>query len=259
MAEAKMDLRKILQPSASKTFGATELVKRINLLVLDYNKYEDSVKEQIKGYEETVKSKEIKIKELESRLNQLEKSVSILTTEDHKVKQVLKLYAQGKSVGTCYSILTEMKRVDIDFETIKNLIISLEARELENEYLEYYESEVQSFANDMVNYEEKNRIQKLRKLDEFGVIIEQYMAKLRDEGFDESELEKTTQILSLMKAYTSIVESSSKIMKGLGANSTEIIPDGLTNHDTERFNQKYINTMLALEDDEAEISYEEVN
>ena len=45
------------------------------------------------------------------------------------------------------------------------------------------------------------------------------MAKLRDEGFDDSELEKTTQILSLMKAYTSIVESSSKIMKGVGNSS----------------------------------------
>ena len=196
-----------------------ELVATYLLLNKEFNDYEEDVKRQIKGYEESSKSKDIKIKELESRLNQLEKSVSILTTEEHKIKQVLKLYAQGKSVGTCYSILTEMKRVDIDFETIKNLIISLEARELEIEYLEYYENEVQAFANDMVNYEEKNRIQKLRKLDEFGVIIEQYMAKLRDEGFDDSELEKTTQILSLMKAYTSIVESSSKIMKGVGNSS----------------------------------------
>jgi len=241
------------------SYNNKELIIRYQLLNKEFNDYEEDVKKQIASYEESSKSKDIKIKELESRLNQLEKSVSILTTEEHKIKQVLKLYAQGKSVGTCYSILTEMKRIDIDFETIKNLIISLEARELEIEYLEYYENEVQAFANDMVNYEEKNRIQKLRKLDEFGVIIEQYMAKLRDEGFDESELEKTTQILSLMKAYTSIVESSSKIMKGLGANSTEVIPDGLTNHDTERFNQKYINTILALEDDDSEISYEEVN
>lgn len=201
------------------SYNNKELIIRYQLLNKEFNDYEEDVKKQIKGYEELNKSKDIKIKELESRLNQLEKSVSILTTEEHKIKQVLKLYAQGKSVGTCYSILTEMKRVDIDFETIKNLIISLEARELEIEYLEYYENEVQAFANDMVNYEEKNRIQKLRKLDEFGVIIEQYMAKLRDEGFDESELEKTTQILSLMKAYTSIVESSSKIMKGVGNSS----------------------------------------
>lgn len=201
------------------SYNNKELIIRYQLLNKEFNDYEEDVKKQIKGYEESSKSKDIKIKELESRLNQLEKSVSILTTEEHKIKQVLKLYAQGKSVGTCYSILTEMKRVDIDFETIKNLIISLEARELEIEYLEYYENEVQAFANDMVNYEEKNRIQKLRKLDEFGVIIEQYMAKLRDDGFDDSELEKTTQILSLMKAYTSIVESSSKIMKGVGSNS----------------------------------------
>jgi hypothetical protein len=201
------------------SYNNKELIIRYQLLNKEFNDYEEDVKKQIASYEESSKSKDIKIRELESRLAQLEKSVSILTTEDHKVKQVLKLYAQGKSVGTCHSILTEMKRVDIDFETIKNLIISLEARELEIEYLEYYENEVQAFANDMINYEEKNRIQKLRKLDEFGVIIEQYMAKLRDEGFDEKELEKTTQILSLMKAYTSIVESSSKIMKGVGSGS----------------------------------------
>jgi hypothetical protein len=221
MAESRIDFSRVLQPSATKTLKPDEMLKRYNLLVLDYNKYKDDIKEQIKGYEETVRGKETKIRELESRLTQLEKSVSLLTTDDHKIYQVLKLYAQGKSVGSCHSILTEMKRVDIDFETIKNLIISLESKELDSKYVEYYENEVRIYTNDMANYEERNRIQKLRKLDEFGIIIEQYMAKLRDEGFDEKELEKTTQILSLMKAYTSIVESSSKIMKDVGGSSIE--------------------------------------
>jgi hypothetical protein len=82
------------------SYNNKELIIRYQLLNKEFNDYEEDVKKQIASYEESSKSKDIKIKELESRLFQLEKSVSILTTEDHKVKQVLKLYAQGKSVGT---------------------------------------------------------------------------------------------------------------------------------------------------------------
>lgn len=221
MATLKDSVRgKKLAPSTLDKFGKDYIYNMYEKLGDEYDKYERDTKEVIRGYEvELNKEKSERIR-LEARIAQMEKSLSVLTTDDYKIYQILKLYAQGKSIGSCHSILTEMKRVDIDFETIKNLIISLESKELDQKYVEYYVNEVKLYTEDMSSYEERNRIQKLRKLDEFGVIIEQYMSKLRDEGFDEKELEKTTQILSLMKAYTSIVESSSKIMKGVGANST---------------------------------------
>ena len=59
-----------------------------------------------------------------------------------------------------------------------------------------------------------------------------------------------------MKAYTSIVESSSKIMKGLGANTLELKQD-VEQVNTERFEDKAIDAFLNFDD--ANISVEEVN
>lgn len=256
MDRMKLKPIKVLAKGTLDDYDKKELVLRVQALQNDAKNNEDFMKEQIGNYELTIKELNSKIREENNRVLQLEKSVSIFTTDDYKVRQVLKLYAQGKSIGTCFTILTEMKRIDISFETIKNLITALDSKELDVEYIKFYEDEIKAFSSDMVSYEERNRIQKLRKLDEFGVIIEQYMAKLRDEGFDNVELEKTTQILSLMKAYTSIVESSSKIMKGLGANTLELKQD-VEQVNTERFEDKAIDAFLNFDD--ANISVEEVN
>jgi len=256
MDRMKLKPIKVLAKGTLDDYDKKELVLRVQALQNDAKNNEDFIKEQIGNYEVTIKELNSKIREENNRVLQLEKSVSIFTTDDYKVRQVLKLYAQGKSIGTCFTILTEMKRIDISFETIKNLITALESKELDIEYIKYYEDEIKAFSSDMVSYEERNRIQKLRKLDEFGVIIEQYMANLRDEGFDDSEFEKTDKILSLMKAYTSIVESSSKIMKGLGANTLEIKQD-VEQVNTERFEDKAIDAFLNFDD--ANISVEEVN
>ena len=194
------------------------LIGAIKALMKQHKDKVEEFKETINKYEELLKEKDRERQLVELKCDSMQKSVNVLTTEDFKIKQIISLYAQGNSVGRCYNELVDRKRIDIEFEKVRDIVSALESKELEFEYLDFYEEEIKKFSNEMANYEEKKRIQMLRKYDEFQIVIEEYMTKLKEFGFDEEEMQKTQQILGLMKAYVGIVDSSSKIMKGLNGN-----------------------------------------
>ena len=238
------------------SYNNKELIIRYQLLNKEFNDYEEDVKRQIKGYEEGIRTRDIKNKELENRVVQLEKSVAIFTTDEYKIKQVLKLYSQGKSIGTVYSYMVEQKQIDIEFEKVKSIINALDSGELDENYIEYYNEMLKVSSKELPFQEESYRIQKLRKMDEFCVLIEESMAELKQKGLDAVDIDKQNHFMMLLDKYIKVVEGSSKIMKGLNSSSVDVkVENNIA--DTERFEQKAVDTLLNFSG--AEVTYSEVN
>lgn len=104
--------------------------------------------------------------------------------------------------------------------------------------------------------EESYRIQKLRKMDEFCVLIEESMAELKQKGLDSVDIDKQNHFMMLLDKYIKVVEGSSKIMKGLNSSSVDVkVENNIA--DTERFEQKAVDTLLNFSG--AEVTYSEVN
>lgn len=222
MDKMKLKPIKVLTKGTLDDYDKKELVLRLQALQNDSKSNEEFIKEQVLSYEKIISDLELKNKELLVRNEQLQKSMSLFTTDDFKKRMILRLYSQGRSIGNVHKFITENKQIDVEFEEVKYVIGALENGDLESEYQEYYLQEVKNSVKELPFSEELFRIQSLRTLDGFKITIEEYMARLKDYSFDEDESSKVQQILSLMDRYSKVVESSSKIMKGLNSNTVEV-------------------------------------
>ena len=175
---------------------------------------EEEFKEKLKNYEDLLKAKDIRINELEGTVERLQSSLTIFVTpETHKL-EVLRLYAKGNSALNIHRIMNDMKKMDIEYEVISDIIQNLKNGDLSSEDIEFYQKEVKVFIENSANYEEEYRMMELRRILENQASIDSIIAKAKTQGLDEETMAQTSMLIQLMKEQRENVKALSNIMKG---------------------------------------------
>ena len=177
-------------------------------------KQEEEFKEKLKNYENLLKSNELRINELEKTIERLQSSLTIFVTPERTRLEVLRLYAMGNSPMNVFKILTETKKIDIEYEVITDIIKNLKNRDLSAEDLEFYAKESKIFLENAPKYEEEYRLSEIRRILENQDTLDKFIYKITSEEPDEDKIKIMEATIKIMKEQRENASSLSKIMSG---------------------------------------------
>lgn len=199
--------------SSLNSSGKDELIKSLKLEMLEIeNKYKQLVKE-----------KDEEILSLNKQMKQLKRTNDMLATDDEKIKIILRLYAQGNSIGSVHSLLNENMRIDSSYEEVMNIVSQLNNKMLEGHLIEYYANELKIFKEGYEFDDEAVRINTIRQLDtslEFWYIA---FAKLSKHISDENlEVDNIAEMKIIQSQINDITEKKTKLLKGLNQSEQNV-------------------------------------
>lgn len=197
-----------------KSEGSEKTYKRFTELIKYHNSEVESVEKILKGCEDSIRMKDSRIRELEERVEQLQSSLTIFITPEMNRREVLRLYAMGNSPMNVFKILTETKKIDIEYEVITDIIKNLKNRDLSAEDLEFYAKESKVFLENAPKYEEEYRLSEIRRILENQDTLDKFIYKITSEEPDEDKIKIMEATIKIMKEQRENASSLSKIMSG---------------------------------------------
>lgn len=193
-------------------------------------KEEEEFKGKVKSYEDELRGRDIKVKELEATIERLQSSLTLVLNPEDVTKEVIKMYSKGNGALVIHKNLTEFKKMNVEYETITDIIFKLENEDLPIHLMEYYNECIKTLLANPISEEEKIKVEELRRLkshqEQSDAILNDIKKRLATCSVDEVK-ELTDLMMKVMDNQRRTSESMSKWNRGNGQNG--IIENGSNN------------------------------
>lgn len=174
-------------------------------------------------YKSLLKEKDDEIIALNKQLRQLKSTNDMLATNEEKIKIILRLYAQGNSIGRVHSLLNENMRIECSYEEVMNIVNKLNNKMLDGSLREYYLQELKIFKEEFEFDDESARINTIRQLDDSLAYWSLAFNKLSKTIVDESlEVDNIEEMKIIQAQINDITEKKTKLLKGLNHQESNI-------------------------------------
>ena len=127
-------------------------------------KQEEEFKGAVRSYEDEIRSINIELAEAKKTIERLQSSLTIFVTEDSITKEIIKMYSKGNSALVIHKNLTEFKKMNVEYETITDIIFKIDNEDLPTHLMDYYNECIKTLLANPVSEEEKIKIEELRRL-----------------------------------------------------------------------------------------------
>lgn len=238
------NLKKKPRSISTSNMTVAQLKELINKLKMDMTEQEDIYKEELV-------LKDAEILRLNKLNEQLQNTNQILATDEIKTKSILRLYAQGKSIGRIFDILTNTEGIDVTFELINNIVNKYESRSLDVELRDFCLKEKEIFAKENSFNDEEDRIRTIREMDSMMNTVSEVFSRIsqgmKNSDSSESDIENLKEMFNAIKSFTDLATTKSKFTKGILNSSTNI---NINTEDVGVYSNDKTDQFLQFDDDE---------
>ena len=186
-------------------------------------KQEDEFKGAVRNYEDEIRSINIELAEAKKTIERLQSSLTLVVNPEDCTKEIIKMYSKGNSALVIHKNLTEFKKMNVEYETITDIIFKLENEDLPIHLMEYYNDCIKTLLSNPISEEEKIKVEELRRLkshqEQSDAILNDIKKRLSSCSVDEVK-ELTDLMMKVMENQRRTSESMSKWNKSQTTNGT---------------------------------------
>ena len=186
-------------------------------------KQEEEFKGAVRNYEDEIRSINIELAEAKKTIERLQSSLTLVVTPEDSTKEIIKMYSKGNSALVIHKNLTEFKKMNVEYETITDIIFKLENEDLPIHLMEYYNDCIKTLLSNPISEEEKIKVEELRRLkshqEQSDAILNDIKKRLSSCSVDEVK-ELTDLMMKVMENQRRTSESMSKWNKSQTTNGT---------------------------------------
>ena len=208
---------------------------------------EEEFKAVVRDYEEDIRAKDMELAEAKKTIERLQSSLTLVVTPEDSTKEIIKMYSKGNGALVIHKNLTEFKKMNIEYETITDIIFKLENEDLPIHLMEYYNDCIKTLLTNPVTEEEKIKIEELRRLkshqEQSDAILNDIKKRLASCSVDEVK-ELTDLMMKVMENQRRTSESMSKWNRGNGNINGNNQVSEVVQKDTDKFEKQAVQAFL---------------